>query len=188
MCETSPSTKSNTGGFAVFKMDTARLREPASWAMVAVAATGVLIAIARLLISGSALTGGPFSARASVEFSSFVSPVFAALSVGAIVLATRFGPALSRAPLITLVAAGALAVGTFFGAITLLVAMAGDALTFRDKFEFLVTGAPLLALTGLALLFAGASITPVQLRPAVAPPQVGVPPHRVPFQQPEPPQ
>ncbi|MBO3745079.1 hypothetical protein J5X84_03295 [Streptosporangiaceae bacterium NEAU-GS5] len=172
----------------MFKIDAGRLREPAAWTMVAVGATSVLIGIARLLISDSSLTG-TFGVRASMGFTTFVSPVMGALAVGAVVLVTRFGPGTPRARLVILTAGGTLAVGVLFGVVSLLATMAADSLSFRDKFEFLITGAPLLALAGVALLYVASHVTPAvspapRAKGAVAPEVAG--PMYASFQQPMP--
>ncbi|WP_214109891.1 hypothetical protein [Acrocarpospora catenulata] len=141
-------------------MEPARLREPAAWIMLAVVSTSVLVGIFRLLLGGS---GAAFGVRAALSLDLLVSPVSAALAVGAVVVCTRFGEPTPKSHLIGLGAAGALAIATLFGAISLLALLAGS-LDFGDKVEGLVLTLPMLALTALALVFVLGAVAPTAPR------------------------
>lgn len=149
-------------GVVVIRVDAGRLREPAAWIMLAVVSTGVLIGIARLLVGGSAPFGGSeisFGARAAGGLS-LASPLSTAIAVGAVLLVTKFGEPTRRAGAIAWGIAGSLGLAVIFSVISLLGLLIGGAVSFRDKFEYLVTGLPMVALTALGMVFALSSLAP----------------------------
>ncbi|MBO4275810.1 hypothetical protein, partial [Microbispora triticiradicis] len=151
----------------MLKVDTDRLREPAAWTMLAVVITSVLVGVARLLISSSSL-GGTFGVRAATSLHTLASPLSTALAAGAVLLVAKAGAPTPRARLVALGAAGSLGLGVVFGVISVLGVLVGDLPTFRDRFEYLITGLPMLALAVFGALFAmstAAALQPAQ-RPA----------------------
>ncbi|SDQ88841.1 hypothetical protein [Thermostaphylospora chromogena] len=139
----------------MIRIEASRLREPAAWIMFAVAAIQILVAVERMLIPESTLlgvTGSSFADRAAMQFSVFVSPVYAALLLGAVVVTTRFGDPTPRAKIISYAAFGGLAVSSLFGVVAFLAGLfARDGA--RNVLEFLVVGAAQVALILLALLY-----------------------------------
>ncbi|GAA4194432.1 hypothetical protein [Microbispora amethystogenes] len=145
----------------MLKVDTDRLREPAAWTMLAVVITTVLVGIARLLIGSSAL-GGTFGLRAAASLHTLASPVSTALAAGAVLLVDKAGAPTPRARLVALGAAGSLGLGVVFGVIGVLGVLVGDLPSFRDRFEYLITGLPMLALAVFGALFALSTATALQ--------------------------
>ncbi len=143
------------------KLDPARLREPAAWLLLAAAAMTVLVAVFRLFFSGSSSAGGTteFGMRAISALSTLTSPVNVALAVGAVLLCTKLGAPTPKSRLVTLGAAGTLALAALVGAISLLGVLFND-LGFGDKLRYLLPGVPTLALTGLALLYLLTMVSP----------------------------
>ncbi|MFB9878871.1 hypothetical protein ACFFMN_13095 [Planobispora siamensis] len=135
----------------MINVDAGRLREPAAWLMVAAACFGTLADVRQLLF-GDAF-GASFAGRAALYLPQLVSPVTWALLVGAVLLASNFGPAVARLKILVYVAAGTLAVSVIFGFIGLLGGLFSGAASFIEKIEFLLEGLPLLALSALALLY-----------------------------------
>ncbi len=143
-------------GVVVIRVDIGRLREPAAWIMLAMVSTGVLIGIARLLISEASPIGGSgtsFGIRAASGLYSLASPVSTALAVAAVFLVTKVGEPTPRARQIVLGMAGALGLAVLFSLISALGLLFGGALSFRDRFEYLLTGLPMVALTALGAVF-----------------------------------
>ncbi|GIH45101.1 hypothetical protein SAMN05421833_102322 [Microbispora rosea] len=147
-------------GVVVLKVDTGRLREPAAWTMLAVVITSVLVSIARMLI-GSSLSS-TFGIRAAASLYSLVSPVSTALAFGAVLLVAKAGAPTPRARLVALGAAGSLGLGIVFGVIAVLGVLVGDLATFRDRFEYLITGLPMVALAVFGALFALSTASALQ--------------------------
>ncbi len=147
-------------GVVVLKVDTGRLREPAAWTMLAVVITSVLVSIARMLI-GSSLSS-TFGVRAAASLYSLVSPVSTALAFGAVLLVAKAGAPTPRARLVALGAAGSLGLGIVFGVIGVLGVLVGDLATFRDRFEYLITGLPMVALAVFGTLFALSTASALQ--------------------------
>ncbi|KAA9381605.1 hypothetical protein F5972_01875 [Microbispora cellulosiformans] len=145
----------------MLKVDTDRLREPAAWTMLAVVITSVLVGIARLLIGSSAL-GGTFGLRAAASLHTLASPLSTALAAGAVLLVAKAGAPTPRARLVALGAAGSLGLGVVFGVIGVLGVLVGDLPSFRDRFEYLITGLPMLALAVFGALFALSTATALQ--------------------------
>ncbi|TQS27364.1 hypothetical protein [Microbispora sp. KK1-11] len=144
----------------MLKVDTGRLREPAAWTMLAVVITTVLVSIARMLI-GSSLSS-TFGVRAAASLYSLVSPVSTALTFGAVLLVAKAGAPTPRARLVALGAAGSLGLGIVFGLIAVLGVLVGDLATFRDRFEHLITGLPMIALAVIGALFALSTASALQ--------------------------
>ncbi|GGO18488.1 hypothetical protein GCM10010116_37280 [Microbispora rosea subsp. aerata] len=180
----------------MLKVDTGRLREPAAWTMLAVVITSILVSIARLLIGSSpSIT---FGIRAAANLYSLVSPLSTALAAGAVLLVAKAGAPTPRARLVALGAAGSLGLGVVFGVVGVLGVLVGDLPTFRDRFEYLITGLPMVALAVCGALFAMSTASALQ--PAATPvgfgqdvyspqPYAPVPPqtpHQVPQAQPAP--
>ncbi|GII00902.1 sulfite exporter TauE/SafE family protein [Planobispora takensis] len=138
-------------GVIVINVDAGRLREPAAWLMVAAACFGTLSDVRQLLF-GDAF-GASFAGRAALYLPQLVSPVIWALLVGAVLLASNFGPPIARLKILVYVAAGTLAVSVVFGFIGLLGGLFSGSSGFLEKIEFLLEGLPLLALSALALLY-----------------------------------
>ncbi|MBP2706041.1 hypothetical protein JOL79_19720 [Microbispora sp. RL4-1S] len=140
----------------MLKVDTVRLREPAAWLMVAVVATGTLVAVARLLTGTAGPLGGEltFGVRSAAALPTLASPVFTALAAGAVVLTGKVGDPTPRARQVALGAAAFLGLGTVFGVISLLGVLVGDLPAFRDRFESLITGIPMVGLAALGAIFA----------------------------------
>lgn len=147
-------------GVVVLKVDTGRLREPAAWTMLAVVITGILVSIARLLIGSS--PSSTFGVRAAMSLHSLVSPLTTALAAGAVLLVAKAGAPTPRARLVSLGAAGSLGLGVVFGVIGVLGVLVGDLLTFRDRFEYLITGLPMIALAVFGALFASSTAAALQ--------------------------
>ncbi|GIH63387.1 hypothetical protein Msi02_42040 [Microbispora siamensis] len=147
-------------GVVVLKVDTGRLREPAAWTMLAVVITTVLVSIARMLI-GSSLSS-TFGIRAAASLYSLVSPVSTALAAGAVLLVAKAGAPTPRARLVALGAAGSLGLGMVFGVIAVLGVLVGDLATFRDRFEHLITGLPMIVLAVFGALFALSTASALQ--------------------------
>ncbi|WP_327043942.1 hypothetical protein OG320_19395 [Microbispora sp. NBC_01189] len=145
----------------MLKVDTDRLREPAAWTMLAVVITSVLVGIARLLIGSSAL-GGTFGLRAATSLHTLASPLSTALAAGAVLLVAKAGAPTPRARLVALGAAGSLGLGAVFGVIGVLGVLVGDLPSFRDRFESLITGLPMLALAVFGALFAMSTAAALQ--------------------------
>ncbi|WP_182879778.1 hypothetical protein [Microbispora sp. H10949] len=145
----------------MLKVDTDRLREPAAWTMLAVVITSVLVGVARLLISSSSL-GGTFGVRAATSLHTLASPLSTALAAGAVLLVAKAGAPTPRARLVALGAAGSLGLGVVFGVIGVLGVLVGDLPTFRDRFEYLITGLPMLALAVFGALFAMSTAAALQ--------------------------
>lgn len=137
----------------MLKADTGRLREPAALLMLAVLVTSTLVGIARMLISPG-VHASPFGIRAAVALSVLVSPMFTGLAAGAVLLVTRFGAPTPRARLVALGSAGTLGLGVLFSVIGVFGVLFGDGLTFRDTFEYLISGLPMIALAALGIVFA----------------------------------
>ncbi|WP_169986271.1 hypothetical protein [Microbispora sp. H10836] len=144
----------------MLKVDTGRLREPAAWMMLAVVITGILVSIARLLIGSS--PSSTFGVRAAMSLHSLVSPLSTALAAGAVLLVAKAGAPTPRARLVSLGAAGSLGLGVVFGVIGMLGVLVGDLLTFRDRFEYLITGLPMIALAVFGALFASSTAAALQ--------------------------
>ncbi|GII53296.1 hypothetical protein Pth03_16850 [Planotetraspora thailandica] len=142
-------------GVDVLKVDIRRLREPAALAIVAAVLIGVLVAAGRLLIgSGAGLT---FGVRSLGTLGTFASPTNTLLLVVAVLLVTKLGEVTPRAVLVLRGAAAAFGLSLLFGVLALLGVLIG-APEFRDKFENLITGLPMLALTAIGLAFATSSL------------------------------
>lgn len=137
----------------MLKADTGRLREPAALITLAVVSTGVLIGIARLLIS-SDTSPSSFGVRSAVYLQTLVSPLHTALAVGAVLLVTKLGEATRRARLVALGSAAALGLGVLFGLVAVVGVLFGDLPAFRDRFEYLITGLPMIALAAVGAVFA----------------------------------
>ncbi|MFI7450831.1 hypothetical protein ACIBQX_25265 [Nonomuraea sp. NPDC049714] len=137
------------------KLDVARLKEPAAWIMLAAGGLDILLTLGRILIGSSGPLGGSgpsFTERAFGHFFSLTSPLNVALVLGAVLLVTKVGRPSPKAKPIAYVAAGALAVATVFGALSLLLGLfAGNGA--RATVEFVLTGAPILALAAVALVY-----------------------------------
>ncbi|MEU4228744.1 hypothetical protein AB0F17_31000 [Nonomuraea sp. NPDC026600] len=154
------------------KLDVARLREPAAWLMLAGGGLNILVAIGKVLVSSSgslptdlALS---FADRAFSNFGSFTSPVTTALLLGSVLLLTKVGTPSPQAKPVAFGAAAMLGIATLFGAITLVLGLfAGNGA--RLTAEFALRGVPVLALTGIALVYLLPLILPD--RPAVQPQQ-----------------
>ncbi|MBX6384054.1 MAG: hypothetical protein IRZ07_13955, partial [Microbispora sp.] len=144
----------------MLKVDTDRLREPAAWMMLAVVITSILVGIARLLIGSS--PSSTFGIRAAVNLHSLVSPLSTALAAGAVLLVAKAGAPTPRARLVALGAAGSLGLGVVFGVIGVLGVLVGDVPTFRDRFEYLITGLPMVALAVCGALFAISTASALQ--------------------------
>ncbi|MFF5211357.1 hypothetical protein [Streptosporangium sp. NPDC000396] len=140
-------------GVVVINVEADRLREPAAWLMVAAASAGVLVGIERLLFGVSSSFGSSFATRAAGYLDELASPVAAALLVGAMLLASHFGPVIGRLKLMAQVASGTLALSTLFGTIGLLGGLFAGRTDFRERVEFLLVSTPALALTVIALLY-----------------------------------
>lgn len=148
-----PERRLGPMGVLMFKADTGRLREPAALITLAVVSTGVLIGIARLLISSGTLPSG-FGVRSAVYLQSLVSPLHTALAVGAVLLVTKLGEPTRRARLVALGSAAALGLGVLFGLVGVVGVLFGDLPAFRDRFEHLITGLPMIALAAVGAVFA----------------------------------
>ncbi|MEU6407290.1 hypothetical protein [Microbispora sp. NPDC046933] len=144
----------------MLKVDTGRLREPAAWTMLAVVITTVLVTIARMLI-GSSLSS-TFGIRAAASLAPLVSPVSTALAAGAVLLVAKAGAPTPRARLVALGAAGSLGLGIVFAVIAVLGVLVGDLATFRDRFEYLITGLPMIALAVFGALFSLSTASALQ--------------------------
>ncbi|MGI5160933.1 hypothetical protein [Microbispora sp. CA-102843] len=144
----------------MLKVDTGRLREPAAWTMLAVVITSVLVSIARLLIGPT--VSSTFGVRAAASLYSLVSPVSTALAAGAVLLVAKAGAPTPRARLVTFGAAGSLGLGIVFGVISVLGVLVGDMLSFRDRFEYLISGLPMIALAVFGALFALSTASALQ--------------------------
>ncbi|WP_214320957.1 hypothetical protein [Nonomuraea sediminis] len=133
------------------KLDVTRLKEPAAWIMLAAGLLDILVAIERVLLGGSGY-GSSFAERASVGLSGLTSPVVTALLLGAVLLVTKVGDPSPKARLFAYGAAAGLGLSTLFGAASLILGLfAGGGA--RDTAEFLLTSAPSLALSGIALVY-----------------------------------
>ncbi|MGV9776768.1 hypothetical protein [Streptosporangium sp. NPDC003464] len=139
-------------GVAVTNVEAGRLREPAAWLMIAIASTSVLVGVERLLFGGSAF-GSSFGLRAAGYVDDFTSPVIAALSVGAVLLASHLGPVIARLKVMVYVAVATLGLAALFGVVGLLGGLFSGDVGFGMKIEFLLVGLPSLALAVLALLY-----------------------------------
>ncbi|MEU1876731.1 hypothetical protein ABZ470_05415 [Streptosporangium sp. NPDC020072] len=128
-----------------------RLREPAAWLMIAVASTGVLVDVERLLFGTS--LGGSFAFRAAGQVGGLTSPVTTALLVGAVLLAANAGPAIARLKLMTQIAVGTLGLAALFGTVGLFGGLFAGETGLMEKVEFLLVSLPTLGLTGLALAY-----------------------------------
>ncbi|HUR02427.1 MAG TPA: hypothetical protein VM347_07805 [Nonomuraea sp.] len=154
------------------KLDVARLREPAAWLMLAGGGLNILVAIGKVLVSSSSSLSADlslsFADRAFSNFGNFTSPVTTALLVGSVLLLTKTGPPSPQAKPVAFGATAMLAVATLFGAITLVLGLfAGNGA--RLTAEFVLRGVPVLALTGIALVYLLPLVLPD--RPAVQPQQ-----------------
>ncbi|WP_459801923.1 hypothetical protein [Herbidospora sp. RD11066] len=152
------------------KLDPARLREPAAWLLMAAAAATVLVAVFRLFFSGSSSSGGTieFGMRAITGLTTLTSPVNTALAVGAVLLCTKLGAPTPKSRLITMGAAGTLALAVLVGAISLLGVLF-NGLGFGDKLRYLLPGIPTFALAGLALVFLLTMVSPAAAAGAARP-------------------
>ncbi|MFS1297719.1 hypothetical protein [Streptosporangium longisporum] len=137
----------------MINVEASRLREPAAWLLAAVASAIVLVGIERLLFGGSTFGDSSFTARAAAHLSTFTSPVTVALLVGAVLLATRFGPAIARLRPLVLLVTVTLGLCVLFGLIALLGGVLGDSTSTREKIEILLVHLPSLALAAVALLY-----------------------------------
>lgn len=153
----------------MLKADTGRLREPAALIMLAVLVTSTLVGIARMLISSGAYAS-PFGIRAAVALSVLVSPVLTGLAAGAVLLVTKFGAPTPRARLVALGSAGTLGLGVLFSLVGVFGVLFGDGLTFRDTFEYLISGLPMIAFAALGIVFAIRSAADLQPGAASAAP------------------
>ncbi|GAA1263384.1 hypothetical protein GCM10009677_13770 [Sphaerisporangium rubeum] len=142
----------------MLKTDPGRLREPAAWLMLALVWAGVLIAVMRLLFTGTSF--GDWSAYA---LDALTSPVHTALALGAFVLATRFGPPVPRARTIHLVVIGALGVSALLGVIGLLGTFFAGA-GAMNLLAWTLTGVLSLLLTVVALVYAMSVLPPAAPR------------------------
>ncbi|MFD1542166.1 hypothetical protein [Nonomuraea guangzhouensis] len=154
------------------KLDVTRLREPAAWLMLAGGGLNILVAIGKVLVSSSASLSGElalsFADRAFSNFGNFTSPVTTALLLGSVLLLTKVGPPSPQAKPVAFGAAAMLGIATLFGAITLVLGLfAGNGA--RLTAEFGLRGVPVLALTGIALVYLLPLVLPD--RPAVQPQQ-----------------
>ncbi|MEU7936546.1 hypothetical protein [Microbispora bryophytorum] len=144
----------------MLKVDTGRLREPAAWTMLAAVITTVLVSIAHLLIGSS--SSSTFGVRAATSLYSLVSPVSTALAFGAVLLVAKAGTPTPRARLVALGAAGSLGLSVVFGVIAVLGVLVGELASFRDRFEYLITGLPMVALAVFGALFALSTASALQ--------------------------
>ncbi|MEU7861490.1 hypothetical protein [Nonomuraea sp. NPDC049141] len=154
------------------KLDVARLREPAAWLMLAGGGLNILVAIGKVLVSSSGSLSGDlalsFADRAFSNFGNFTSPVTTALLLGSVLLLTKVGTPSPQAKPVAFGAAAMLGIATLFGAITLVLGLfAGNGA--RLTAEFVLRGVPVLALTGIALVYLLPLVLPD--RPAVQPQQ-----------------
>jgi hypothetical protein len=159
-------------GVLVSKLDVARLREPAAWLMLAGGGLNILVAIGKVLVSSSGSLSADlalsFADRAFSNFGNFTSPVTTALLLGSVLLLTKVGTPSPQAKPVAFGAAAMLGIATLFGAITLVLGLfAGNGA--RLTAEFVLRGVPVLALTGIALVYLLPLVLPD--RPAVQPQQ-----------------
>ncbi|WP_188191231.1 hypothetical protein [Nonomuraea sp. SYSU D8015] len=132
------------------KLDVNRLREPAAWIMLVTGLVNVLLAIGHILIGSS--PSSSFMDRALSNFSSLTSPVVTALLLGAVLLVTKIGAPSPKAKPIAYGAAVGLLLGAVFGMLALLLGLfAGGGV--RVTVEFVLLGAPALALMAIALVY-----------------------------------
>ena len=113
-------------GVVVSKLDVTRLKEPAAWIMLAAGGLDILLTLGRILIGSAGPLGGSglsFTERAYGHFFSLTSPINVALVLGAVLLVTKVGQPSPKAKPIAYVAAGALAVATVFGALSLVLGL-----------------------------------------------------------------
>ncbi|MEW9547072.1 hypothetical protein [Nonomuraea sp. NPDC050783] len=140
------------------KLDVARLREPAAWIMLVSGLVSVLLAVGHLLIGPS---GSTFTGRAASTFFDLTSPVTAALLLGAVLLLTKVGEPSAKARPVTYGAAVGLLLAAVFGMLSLLLGLfAGDGA--RDTVEFVLLGAPRLALVAVALVYLVPQVLPAR--------------------------
>ena len=157
-------------GVLVSKLDVSRLREPAAWLMLAAGGLNILVAIGKVLVSssGSLTADLSFADRAFSNFANVTSPVTTALLVGSVLLLTKVGTPSPQAKPVAFGVAAMLAIAALFGAITLVLGLfAGSGA--RLTAEFVLRGVPVLALTGIALVYVLPLVLPD--RPAVQPQQ-----------------
>ncbi|MCK2221197.1 hypothetical protein MF672_046460 [Actinomadura sp. ATCC 31491] len=160
------------------KLDVARLREPAAWIMLVAGLVSVVLTIGHLLIGSS--SGSSFTGRAASNFFGLTDPVVTALLLGAVLLVTKVGTPSDKAKPITYGAAVGLLLAAVFGMLSLLLGLfAGDGA--RSTVEFVLLGAPRLALTAVALVYLLPQVLParpvaqVYHHPQFGQPQFGQP-------------
>lgn len=130
-------------------VEVGRLREPAAWAMLVTAAVSVLVLVAHVLFGD---TGG-FGVRAGTALDDLSHPIRPALALGAVLLATRFGPVSPRARLLLFGALGTLGLAALFSLLGLGALVFAGALSAGTKVQLLLLGLPQLALLAIALLY-----------------------------------
>ncbi|MFO7253182.1 MAG: hypothetical protein DIU60_020780, partial [Actinomycetes bacterium] len=141
-------------------VEVGRLREPAAWAMLVTAAASVLSLVVHVLFGDT----GTFGVRAGTALDDLSHPILPALALGAVVLATRFGPVSPRARHLLFGALGTLGLAALFGVVGL-IALVFAGVSAGTKLQLLVLGLPQLALLGIALAY-GLGLLKTLPRPA----------------------